>query len=309
MKDLLEISKAVVVGHAVADALGVPVEFKKRSYLDDNPVVDMMGYGTHYVPAGCWSDDTSMSLCTLDSLVNGVNYADMMQKFCEWYGLSKYTATGAVFDCGITTSNALSQFSINKLPPLECGFGEKFDNGNGSLMRVNPLALYLYNRPIDLDLKIEIVHNVSKLTHSHERSLVGCGIYCFVLWGILDNPTKAGVEKGLLDAIRYYKSSPELITYYRIFDMDFYKADRSQVKSTGYVVDTLEASLWCLMTTDNYKDCVLKAVNLGDDTDTVAAVAGGLAGALYGYDSIPLSWRNQLLKLDYIESLCAKVFG
>ena len=309
MRDLFEISKAVMVGHAVADALGVPVEFKRRSYLDENPVVDMMGYGTHYVPKGCWSDDTSMSLCTLDSLANGVDYADIMKKFCEWYGQSKYTATGAVFDCGITTSNALSQFSINDIPPLECGFGEEFDNGNGSLMRIHPVVLYLNNRPIDLDLKMEIIANVSKLTHSHERSVVGCGIYAFILWALLENPTKAGVEKGLLDAIRYFKSSPEIITYYRIFDMDFYKSARENVKSSGYVVDTLEAALWCLMTTDSYKECILKAVNLGEDTDTVAAVAGGLAGALYGYDSIPKEWRDTLLKLDYIESLCSKVFG
>lgn len=309
MRDMLETAKAVIVGHAVADALGVPVEFKKRSYLDDNPVVDMTGYGTHYVPAGCWSDDTSMSLCVLDSLANGVDYTDIMTKFCEWYGQGKYTATGAVFDCGITTVNALSQFSIHNLPPLECGFGEEFDNGNGSLMRTHSIALYLYNRPIDLDLKMEIISNVSKLTHAHERSLIGCGIYCFVLWELLDNPSKSSVEIGLLKAIRYYKNSPELINYHRVFDMDFYKQSRDSVKSSGYVVDTLEASLWCLMTTDSYKECVLKAVNLGEDTDTVGAVAGGLAGALYGYGAIPKEWRDKLLKLDYIESLCAKVFG
>ena len=309
MRDMLETAKAVIVGHAVADALGVPVEFKKRSYLDDFPVTEMTGYGTHFVPAGCWSDDTSMNLCTLDSLANGVNYADMMQKFCKWLGQAEYTATGAVFDSGITTTNAVSQFSIFNMPPLECGFGEEFDNGNGSLMRIAPVVLYLYNRPIDQDLKLEVVHNVSKLTHSHERSLVGCGIYSFVLWGVLDCPNKRGIEQGLLNAIRYYKGSEELINYHRVFDMDFYKQSRESVKSSGYVVDTLEAALWCVMTTDSYEECVLKAVNLGDDTDTVGAVAGSIAGALYGYDAIPIRWRNQLLKLDYIENLCAKVFG
>ena len=102
------------------------------------------------------------------------------------------------------------------------------------------------------------------------------------------------------------EARPELEKYGRIFDPGFASLDRNEIKSSGYVVDTLEAALWCFLTTDSYKECVLKAVNLGDDTDTVAAVAGGLAGALYGFDSIPAEWLDTLIKREYIEELCEK---
>ena len=150
---------------------------------------------------------------------------------------------------------------------------------------------------------------------------MACGIYSFVLWELLKSPSKASIVKGLYNAKRFYSGWDEMKSYYRMLfrkigltelhfeDPDtFEPAKRDEIKSTGYVVDTLEAAIWCLMNTSSYKECVLTAVNLGEDTDTVAAIAGGLAGALYGYDAIPKEWRDTLIKRDYIEEMSKKAY-
>ena len=158
-----------------------------------------------------------------------------------------------------------------------------------------------------IDEKLEIIHNVSSMTHGDIRSKIACGIYAFVLWEILKNQSIDAVKEGLQKAELYYQNEGELKFFNRIFSKTFIITKREDIKSSGYVVDTLEAAIWCLLTTSSYRDCVLKAVNLGEDTDTVAAIAGGLAGALYGYDSIPGEWLEDLLERDEIEELCCKL--
>lgn len=305
----LEKVKGVVVGHAIGDALGVPVEFASREELDNAPLVDMEGYGTFPVPKGSWSDDTSMSLALLDSLIGGINYEDIMQKFLEWLNFAKYTPTELVFDMGNTTSKSILLYAINKVPSLECGQKSEYDNGNGSLMRIHPIVLYLYNKEMPLEEKIEIVHNVSALTHAHIRSKIACGIYAFVLWEILKSPSIQSIKIGLEKAKEFYKTEEELKYFEKIFSKTFIVTKREDIISDGYVVHTLEAVLWCVLTTNSFSTCVLKAVNLGDDTDTVGAIAGGLAGALYGYSTIPQKWKDTLIKRDYIEDLCKKAFS
>lgn len=307
-KNVQEKIKAVVIGHAVGDALGVPVEFADRVELDNSPVTDMEGYGTYPYPKGTWSDDTSMSLCTLDVLVkHGIDYDKVMENFGKWYFEDEFTPSGEMFDVGRTCSQAIhNYFSFNQ-SYLECGMKGEQDNGNGSLMRIHPVVLYLAEKDMPIEEKIEIVHTMSALTHAHDRSKIGCGIYAFVLWELLKNPTMSAVRDGLDKAADFYKDNPELQYYNRLFDRTFIITRREDIKSFGYVVATLEAALWCLLTTKSYKECVLKAVNLGDDTDTVAAVAGGLAGALYGFQAIPEEWRNTVIKREYIEILCGKI--
>ena len=299
--------KAVVLGHAVADALGVPVEFCDRSEVDEVPVTDMMGYGTYPYPEGSWSDDTSMSLCALDSLSkSSIDYKDIMNNFIKWLSNNDYTPTGEAFDIGRTCLKSIIIYSQTK--DIEtCGRAAEHSNGNGSLMRMHPMSLYLYMRKdMTMDEKIDVIHKTSALTHAHERSKIGCGIYSFVLWELLNNPDKESVLEGLQKAKEYYREYPEFDKYSRIFDKTFILTKRDDISSSGYVVSTLEAALWCLLTTNNYKECVLKAVNLGDDTDTVGAVAGGLAGALYGLASIPEKWLDVLKKKDYIEDMCER---
>ena len=301
----VEMIKAVVIGHAVADALGVPVEFSRREKLEANPVTEMMGFGHYKVPAGSWSDDTSMTLCTMDALATvGLDYERIMENFVRWYNLSEFTPTGTVFDIGITCSQAINDFFFFSKPALLCGQKSERANGNGSLMRIHPVVLYLAEKDIPIEEKLEKVYDVSALTHAHERSKMGCGIYAFVLWELLKNPTMSALKDGLAKAAAYYQGQEEYVHYSRMFEENFAELPSSEIKSSGYVVHTLEAVIWCLLNTDNYKDAVLKAVNLGEDTDTVAAIAGSRAGALYGYDAIPQQWLDVLIKRDYIEEMC-----
>ena len=309
----LQIVRSAMLGHAIADAMGVPVEFSDRSDRRRDPVTGYRGYGAHDVPAGTWSDDTSMALATLDSLAHSLDYTDMMERFCDWKLHAAYTATGVVFDMGITTSKALSQYKQG-VPALSCGMSGEYDNGNGSLMRIIPAALYCKYAAADLSLdeQLAIIHDVSALTHSHPRSQMGCGIYALILMELCDGRGIAGIQLGIDRAKEYYEANPafsrELGSYARILGCasitDFAQTPEDEIRSGGYVVDTLEAALWCVLNTNNYRDCVLKTVNLGDDTDTVAAVAGGLAGCLYGMEGIPDGWLAGLRKAEDIEALC-----
>ena len=304
--------KAVMLGHAVGDALGVPVEFCERNELVEKPVTDMVGYGTYPYPEGCWSDDTSMSLAALDSLASGkLDFDDIMVKFGEWYYDDEYTPTGEMFDVGNTCSYAIDNyFAYHKLVE-ECGLTEEHSNGNGSLMRIHPFVMYatatfLKGNEEGYWLWMECIKRASALTHAHDRSIMGCYIYGYCLSFLLKEATRESLIAGIKFAGENLDYLPEFEHYKRIFDSNFEKLTIDDIKSTGYVVDTLEAALWCALTTDNYRDCVLKAVNLGDDTDTVAAVAGGLAGALYGYDAIPKEWLDTLKRRDYIEEMCER---
>ena len=308
-------TKGLVFGHAIGDALGVPVEFEPRAALSADPVREMRGFGAHPVPAGAWSDDTSMTLCLLDSLAECgcIDHKDIMERFVRWYEKAEYTPTGAMFDIGIATRQALTRY-MRGTAPLLCGGRGDHDNGNGSLMRIAPLALYLHKkRGKNLSAEdMRDVHEVSMLTHAHVRSQMACGIYVLIAVRLLEgNNIKDAIRDGLGAAYGFYRDraefADELVTYARLWKVaEFAALPENRIKSGGYVVDTLEAVLWCLMNTESYKSCVLKAVNLGEDTDTVGAIAGGLAGLAYGWDSISPEWVRGLLRADYIGELCDK---
>lgn len=304
-----------IMGLCVGDALGVPVEFESRETLKNNPVIDMRSYGTYNMPKGTWSDDTSMTLCLIDSLCSGLDYNDIMTNFTKWIKNGDYTQYGKAFDVGNSTIEAIRRF-INKNFALDCGGLDDHDNGNGSLMRILPISFYLkstYEGEVtDNDEAMNIIHNVSSLTHAHKRSLIACGIYTSIASMLMsDMDISTAVEMGINSAVEYYKKYDEftedLCYYKRLSNKTFSETSRENIKSSGYVVDTLEAAIWCLLKTKKYKDCVLMAVNLGEDTDTVAAVAGGLAGLYYGYDSIPKEWLSVIVKSDYIENLCKQL--
>jgi len=238
--------KKIILGFAVGDALGVPVEFETRESLQINPVVDFREYGTHNMPRGTWSDDTSMTLATLDSLVDGLDYYDIMRKFCAWMDQAEYTATGEVFDIGNTTREALCRFKNRKMP-LRCGSDGESDNGNGSLMRIIPVVLYAKYKMVDASFeeRMNTIHKYSRLTHAHVRSQMACGIYGYVLMQLLDFRSKRMIPQFIKEALEYYRKSEkfknELHYFKRLIQDDFESLDRSQIKSTGYVVHTLEA--------------------------------------------------------------------
>ncbi len=298
--------KSVIFGSVIGDAMGVPVEFKSREELAVDPVTGYRGYGSHAVPAGTWSDDTSMTLAMLDSLASGLDYDNIMEKFTDWVDDAAYTATGEVFDMGRTVRKALVNFNKD-IPALECGPDGPNDNGNGSLMRILPAIFYVkYKMPdASLDEKIDVIHNMSALTHGHARSKMACGVYAILIMDLLETEYKGTISYSLARAKSFYTRKPEFeseMEYFdKIFSPSFAELPESIIKSSGYVMDTLEAAIWCALNTDSFLDCILKAVNLGDDTDTVAAVAGGIAGCIY---DAPEELIKGILKYEEVDRLC-----
>ena len=304
-----------IYGLAVADALGVPFEFSSYEKMKKEPCTEMVGYGHHNQPAGTWSDDTSMTLCTADSLCNGFDPDDMMKKFLLWMDHGEYTAGGKVFDVGITCRKALNKYR-NGIPALYCGGRKKNSNGNGALMRIFPMALYESARfENDERQFLKNIHSAAGLTHANFAGLMCCGFYSlFIKEWCIDNTKslktlfEAAFEKGKTQ----YLQLGEGFAYY-IQDTDLFqapsdicrKADK-ELLSSGYAVDTWNIAVWSLLTTKNYRDCVLKAINLGFDTDTNGAVAGALAGLVYGKNSIPEEWINALQNKELIDTICAK---
>lgn len=306
--------KSSILGLAAGDALGVPYEFISRDIIKKNPCYDMIGNGTHNKKAGTWSDDTSLTLCLLDNLNNkNINYNNIMKSFVLWYDDGSYTADGDTFDIGITTRDAVNNYKKGK-SPINCGLDDEYSNGNGSLMRILPIAFYI-KKYFDGQLfenseVINIVYNISSLTHKHKRSLIACIIYTAIALNLInDMNIEKAIDKALKDSYNYYKGEKEINYYSRIFDADFKKLNEEKIESSGYVIHTLEASIWILLNTSNYKDAVLKAVNLGNDTDTTAAVTGGLAGLYYSIDNIPSKWIDTLRNKELIINICSKFFN
>ena len=191
--------KSVMIGHAVGDALGVPVEFCKREQRKKQPVTDMMGYGTYPVPAGAWSDDTRMSIAALDSLADGcLDFDGIMGNFAKWLSQDEYAPTGKTFDVGHTCLCAIRNRMKNKdLPAIQCGQGGEYANGNGSLMRIHPFVLYAYTKCMKYDDWSDLIRSAFALTHAHERSRLGCMIYTFVLFHLLTEPNKSVIWTAL----------------------------------------------------------------------------------------------------------------
>ncbi len=302
-------SKNILIGSAVGDALGVPVEFKSRQYLQQNPVTDMMGYGTYNMPPGTFSDDSSMMFCLAESLCNGYNVNDIAEKFQMWMHEGYWTADGEVFDVGISTRKAINRLRVVK-NPTEAGSTDESDNGNGSLMRILPLAIF--TKDLSIDERCEIVKEVSSITHAHNRSVLACIYYIEFALNVLDseNLEEAYLNtnfwlKLFLEENEIYKN--EFKYFERILSGKLIDLKEDEIKSTGYVMDSLEASIWCLLHTDSYKDCVLKAVNLGHDTDTIACIAGGIAGIYYDAETIPTNWIEQLARVDDILHLAEQL--
>jgi ADP-ribosyl-[dinitrogen reductase] hydrolase len=305
----------VLLGLAVGDALGVPVEFKSRSYLQQHPVADMTGYGTHNQPPGTWSDDSSLTFCLAESLCQGYDLSDIAQRFVRWYQDGYWTPHGKVFDIGISTSRALP---TGTSPLLSGGVGEN-DNGNGSLMRILPILFYVKELPI-LE-RFRIIEQVSGITHAHIRSIVACFIYVEYALRLIHGHEKyhalQEMQRSVNHFLQEYSICPteERDKFHRILEnpigeyeiLPIYKYQEEEIRGSGYVLHTLEASFWCLLKTDNYPAAVLKAVNLGEDTDTTGCVTGGIAGLYYGVTGIPEKWMNQIARKEEIIELANRL--
>ena len=299
-------SKAGIIGLAIGDAMGVPIEFFRREDLLKNPVTTMLGEQSHFVPKGSWSDDTSLNLALIDSINNkkNIDLYDIGQNFIEWGENGKYTPTGKMFGIGRTTLKAIARLERGDIKPEECGGNTESENGNGSLMRILPISYYCYSKKYEDEDIYNIVKKVSSLTHAHEISIMGCYIYVkFALELLNGNDIKKAYKNIKKLKYQYFSDNCKKI-YSRVIDTNIAKLNLNDIKSSGYVVDTLEATIWTLLNTKSFNQAIIGSINLGGDSDTIGACTGGLAGIYYGFDNINNTWKNELLKYDYIANLC-----
>ncbi|MBC8085455.1 MAG: ADP-ribosylglycohydrolase family protein [Hymenobacter sp.] len=303
--------RAALLGLAVGDALGVPVEFQSRAARRQDPVVHMRAYGTHHQPAGTWSDDASLTFCLAEAIADGFSVGKLAENCCRWYYKNFWTPHGSVFDIGVTTREAIERLKADD-DLIAAGGTDEYSNGNGALMRILPLAFYQAEAP--LSSRFRLISDVSAVTHGHVRSAVACLLYLEMARHLrAGRPPAAAYAQLCQNAPAQLRELPLLPAEIRHFDYllagtlaDF---PVQVIRSGGYVLHTLEAALWCLLRYETYAETVLAAINLGDDTDTTGAVAGGLAGLWYGEAAIPAEWLAVLARRADIEQLAKRTAG
>ncbi|WP_456686979.1 ADP-ribosylglycohydrolase family protein [Bradyrhizobium sp. P5_C11_2] len=269
------------IGLAVGDALGTTLEFETR---DANPpVTDMVGGGPFNLKVGQWTDDTSMALCLADSILacDSLDERDLMERFCRWYETGENSCTGSCFDIGITTRKALESFRRTGDPIA--GPVDRRTAGNGSIMRLAPVALRYWNNNERLK---DAARRQSYVTHGSAEAVDACEALAVVLAALIGG-------KPLSDVLSAFYG-PFCPGVQAIMDRSWRGKKRGDIRSSGYVIDSLECALWCVAETSNFRDAVLLAVNLGDDADTVGAITGQIGGAAYGLSSIPEKWFQAL---------------
>ena len=304
-QDLEPRLKGGLWGVVVGDAFGFPFQFwsrerMKAEYPDpkDIPMLD-----------GLWSDDSSLTLATAQALKDGYSLERIAQNFIGWYYDGEFTPRGYAFDEGITTSRAIERLAEG-ISPLNAGGRGERDNGNGSLMRILPVAYYTYFKIKNLEERLRLIHEVSMLTHAHPRSLVGCDIYSMIIWNILDGLDKFDAySRAVKLAGDVYSREPfsqELEHYERVLSWKIHEFDESEIRGSGYVVHTLEAALWAFLGSSSFEDAVRKVVSLAEDTDTTGAVVGGLAGTYYGFKAIPEEWLEKIEAREYARKIISE---
>jgi len=295
-----------VMGVIIGDALGLPVQSMTKTEIRKNPITEMTGGGAFGLEPGAWSDDSSLTLCLAESLYEvGYNPADIARRFVKWYRDGYMTPLGESFDIGGTTSIAMKRL-IHGVAPFKAGPTDAESNGNGSLMRILPATLFFAHES-DYTM-IQRICEVSKITHGHPRSQLACSLYSLFVKELLkgSSPQEAYDTMRLKSQTVFFvdaKIGKQLSHFKRIISGELPNLPESEIKSGGYVVESLEAALWSFLTTASFKDAVLTAVNLGWDTDTVGAITGSMAGVYYGFSNIPAHWLRKLLDYEKILSL------
>lgn len=296
-----------LMGAAVADALGVPHEFTERRVFEVQPVTAMNGYGSHDQPPGTWSDDTSMTLATVAVMLDypplegnhEIFLKHLIDHFIQWQQTAKYTVDQQVFDIGNTTAEALRQYVISEFfwnQPLALkGLDYEQSQGNGSLMHMLPLALWQKVCGYDA----ELVEQTSSITHAHPHVVMACQHYVRCI-GYLDSGLEVALQRAT-EETWVSDNFAQLPFYERLRDGSFKDTPAADIQGTGYVIHSLEAAYWCVLTSGSYREAVLKAVNLGGDTDTVASITGGIAGYIYGLEGIPQNWLSVLREREMLE--------
>lgn len=295
--------RGCLLGLATGDALGTTLEFKPPGSFE--PIDDMVGGGPFGLKPGQWTDDTSMALCLATSLLEcgGFDPTDQMQRYVRWWREGYMSSTGECFDIGVTTSGALSRFMQTGDP--YAGSENPSSAGNGSLMRLAPVPMYFSD---DASRAIATSADSSRVTHGAREAVDACRYFAGLLVGALRGVDKQTLLSPLycpIEGLWHRDLLAEKIA--EVASGSFKDREPPDIRGTGYVVDALEAALWAFDRAEGFREGTLLAVNLGDDADTTGAIYGQIAGAYYGAEAIPATWRKKLAMSDEIISLADRL--
>lgn len=285
-----------LLGLAIGDAVGTTVEFMPRGSF--SIITDMLGGGPFNLKPGQWTDDTSMALCLATSIVEkkGHDPLDQMQRYMHWCKDGYMSSTGKCFDIGRTVLEALGNFEITGDP--NSGPTRKNSAGNGSLMRLAPVPMFYAP---DLEKAMFFSGESSRTTHGATEAVEACNLFGSILVKALEGKNKSQI---------LFDNDVRNITSQKILDISkgaYISKVIDQIQSTGYVIESLSAALWSFWNSNSFEEAILKAVNLGNDADTTAAICGQVAGAYYGRVGIPPSWLDKLFLRDEIVTLANKL--
>lgn len=290
--------RGCLLGLAAGDAVGTTVEFRSRGSF--TPVKDMVGGGPFALKPGQWTDDTSMALCLATSLIQagGFDAADQMNRYCNWYESGYLSSTGQCFDIGNTVSQALHQYKLSGNP--FSGSTNPRSAGNGCLMRLAPVAMFYFP---DRDRVLHFSGESSRTTHGAAECIDASRLLGDILFRTLSGASKTEI---------LFENQPAVIespSIHAIAKGAYRRKPMQDVRGSGYVVESLEAALWCFWTTETYEQAILAATNLGDDADTTAAICGQVAGAYYGESAMPSHWLSQLTMRNEITDLADQLYA
>ena len=295
--DLTERFRGCLLGLAVGDAVGTTLEFKPPGSF--KPITGMAGGGPFRLKPGEWTDDTSMALCLATSLVekNGFDPKDQMDRYCRWWKEGYLSSNGDCFDIGNTVSDALRRYGQTGDPIT--GSTSPRSAGNGSIMRLAPVPMFYYP---DASAAIRYSADSSRTTHGAPECIEACRLLAGMICRALSGASKEGVLFGEADS---FQGKPKIML---IAKGGYRNKSADKIRGAGYVVESLEAALWCFLHTDTFESAILKAANLGDDADTTAAICGQLAGAFYGESSIRPKWLDKIVMRREITELADRLF-
>jgi ADP-ribosyl-[dinitrogen reductase] hydrolase len=301
--DLLSRFRGSLLGLAVGDALGAPVEFEPRGSFP--PITGLRGGGPFNLKAGDWTDDTSLALCLAESLIEKVGFEprDQAKRYVRWWKEGYMSSTGNCFDIGNTTKASLQRFIDTGDPysgPLSPETGS-----NGSLMRLAPVPLFYHGSP---RLAVEYSGLSSKITHGADEAVDSCRYLGALLVGALNSEKKKTLISPIYEPeSEIWNQHPLTAKVENVATGSFKHSEPPEISAKGTAVKTLEAALWAFAKGSSFEEGCILAVNLGDDSDTVGAVYGQLAGAYYGVEEIPVEWIEGLSRIDVIESAAERL--
>lgn len=297
--------KGALLGLAVGDAVGTTVEFKNPGTFA--LVTDMKGGGPFNLKSGQWTDDTSLALCLAESLIeDGYSPKSQIEKYIKWQEMGYLSSNGKCFDIGLATRNALNDYK--DLGDPYSGETGEYSAGNGSLMRLAPIPIYYWN---DVDEAVKKAGDSSRITHGNIMCIDACRVYSYLINMAINGRAKNKILDANIVTTGYFSHEKnKLCSVIEDVILGSYKTKQPpEIIGSGFVVKSLEAALWAFYNTDNFKDAILTAVNLGNDADTTAAICGQLAGAFYGIDNIPTQWLEKLTMKDKIEKMAIKLLN